>query len=230
MHPTSLAVTPAAFAPVVPALTLAGDTRSVSQRATRREVIGMSKSTRLAAAVLVFALLVPVLVAASHSTSVQHDGLLYLLATERDTYTMYEYVPMEFSVTNVSEEPMAVWHPCVGLGGMGFAIWDPIGPFHPEQEVIWFCCGCFPAAWTDTLGVGESYSRSLNWDMWHMYAEQLIWRGGTHTLEGKIDMATFPGSVSLADTLFLDFEVLEGAAGMPEGHETRWGRIKALYR
>jgi dimethylargininase len=33
MHPTSLAVTPAAYAPVAPALTLAGDTRSVRQQA-----------------------------------------------------------------------------------------------------------------------------------------------------------------------------------------------------
>ena len=37
MHPTSLAVTPAAFAPVAPALTLAGDTRSVSLPAMAEE-------------------------------------------------------------------------------------------------------------------------------------------------------------------------------------------------
>ena len=190
----------------------------------------MSNSTRSAVAALCLFLFLPALVVASHSTSVQHDGLLYFLATERDTYTMYENVPLEFSVTNVSDEPMAVYHPCAGLGGIGLAIWDPIGPFHPEQDVIWFCCGCFTEAWIDTLGVGESYSRSLNWDMWHMYAEQLIWRAGTHTLEGGIDMATFPGYESLADTLYLDFEVLEGAAGMPEGESVRWGRIKALYR
>ena len=189
----------------------------------------MSCRTSIAVAALWF-LLLPALVAASHSTSAEHDGLLYYLATERDTYTMYEYVPIEFSVTNVSGEPMVVWHPCVGLGGIGLAVWDPIGPFHPEQEVIWFCCGCFPESWVDTLGVGASYSRTRDWDMWHMYAEQLIWRAGTHTLEGRIDMDTFPGGTSLADTLFLDFEVLEGAAGMPASESIPWGRIKALYR
>jgi hypothetical protein len=230
MHPTSLAVTPAAFAPVAPASTLAGDTRFVRQRAALREVIGMSERTRFAAAALCLLALLPAVVAASHSTSVEHDGLFYYLATERDTYTMYEYVPIEFSVTNVSDQPIAVYHPCVGLGGIGLAIWDPVTPFHPESQIIWTCCGCFTESWIDTLGAGESYSRQKRWDMYHMGADQLIWRAGTHTLEGGIFMLTFPGYASLSDTLFLDFEVLDGAAGMPGDQAARWGGIKALYR
>lgn len=190
----------------------------------------MLQSTRSASAALGLLLLLPVLVAASHSTSVEQNGLLYFLATERDTYTMYEFVPTEFSVTNVSDQPMVIYHPCVGLGGLEFVIWDPIGPFHPEQDVIWFCCGCFTSTWIDTLDVGESYDRQRNWGMYHMYAEQLIWRPGTHTLEGGIRMYSLPGYEDLGYTLFLDFEVLEGAAGMPEGESIRWGRIKALYR
>jgi hypothetical protein len=185
--------------------------------------------TRTAIVALWF-LLSPAPALASHSISTQHDGLLYLLATERDSYTMYEDVPMEFSVTNVSEEPMVVWHPCVGLGGMSFTIWDPTGPFHPEQEVIWFCCGCFPEAWVDTLGVGDSYARSTSWDMWHIYAEQLIWRPGTHTLQGVVDVATFPDNGDLSEILLLDFEVGEAEAGLPQDEGGSWGRVKALYR
>ena len=51
MHPTSLAVTPAAFAHPAPALTLAGDTRSVRRRTGKRSLVLQTKRAIVAVSV-----------------------------------------------------------------------------------------------------------------------------------------------------------------------------------
>ncbi len=187
----------------------------------------MRPSTRVTVAIFGMLLLLPAQPAASHSSSAEQNGLHYFFETLRDTYTMHEDVPMEYTVTNITEEPMVVFHPCVGLGGMSFAVWDPVDPFHPESHVIWGCCGCFTSAWWDTLDPGESYSRQVTWDMENWHTEEPITRAGTYTLEGQFSASS--GDVSLCCVLVLEIEVLSGSTGLAEP-EHSWGNIKALYR
>jgi hypothetical protein len=197
------------------------------ERNGHEEEIGVGLACRHAVIALVLVILGPALLYATHSTVVEHDGLQYFLATERDTYTMYEFVPMDYIVTNITEEPIPIEHPCVGLGGISFVVWDPVTPFHPESEVVWFCCGCFTESWQDTLEPGASYTKHAEWDMYDLYREALIWRSGTYTIEGTFD--AWWGDLDLSQILELEIEILSGAASVPELPST-WGAIKALHR
>ena len=175
-------------------------------------------------------LLAAVPAAAVHSVSHEENGLLYWLATTQDTFSMYEYVPVECVVTNVSDATMVIEHPCGGLGGISVSIWNPGTPFHPDPMVMWGCCGCFTVTWIDSLGPGETYARQMVWDMYNMYTEQLIWLDGTYTLKAEILMSSFPEHADLSCELELPFEILECPTAVPEELRASWGHIKALYQ
>jgi hypothetical protein len=131
---------------------------------------------------------------------------------------------MEYVVTNATQEPMMIVHPCADLGWLEFGVWGPGAPSHPDGQIIWFCCGCFSMSWVDTLDAGESYSRQVTWHMYDLYAEEFIQQPGTYTLVG-----IFSAQGSLDQMLSLEIEVLPGAAELPEPLRS-WGNIKALYR
>jgi hypothetical protein len=174
-------------------------------------------------------LLVPLVALADHSVSVEQNGLRYFFSTAQDTYVTYEYVPMEFSVTNISGSPMELLLGC-GFPAICFAVWDPSGPFH-ESRIIWVSngCGCFPEPLYYTFGPGESFSDQVLWDMMNLWTEELIWRTGTHTLDGTLWSAQVVDGPNLDLTLSLEVEILPGAASAPEVCLT-WSTIKALYR
>jgi hypothetical protein len=173
-------------------------------------------------------LLVPATLSATHSVSHEEHGFRYYLATERDTYVTYEYVPIEFSVTNISGDKLAFFSPCSDIF-MCIMIWDPVGPFHPEPVVIWYDgCGCMDEVTGHTLEPDGSYVREPVWDMHNIYSGDPIWRTGTHTIEAGFSAFDLEWQ-SIGYTLTLDFEVLPGAASAQEPSET-WGTIKRLYR
>ncbi|MFH1501670.1 MAG: hypothetical protein ABIG03_01355 [Candidatus Eisenbacteria bacterium] len=173
-------------------------------------------------------LLIPAGLTASHSVSVEQNGLRYFLATERDTYVTYEYVPMELSVTNITGDTLELLSPCTGID-MCIRLWDPVTPFYPESVVIWGSgCGCFTAITPHTLGPGESFAITPVWDMYNVPNGQPIWRTGTHTIDADFGMWDWEWEW-LGYGLELEFDVLPGAASVPEVPAT-WGTIKALYR
>jgi hypothetical protein len=165
---------------------------------------------------------------ALHSVSHEANGFRYFLATERDTYFTYEYVPIEFSVTNISGDTLDFFSPCAGIF-MCVAVWDAGSPFHPEPEVVWFDgCGCFTEVTFHELEPDGFYLRQPVWDMYSLYTEELVFWTGTYGIEATFD-AYDPEWNSLGHTLWLDFELVSQAAGTPGAPET-WGAIKALYR
>jgi hypothetical protein len=179
--------------------------------------------------VLVAALIaLPATLSATHSVSHDEHGLRYYLATERDTYVTYEYVPIEFSVTNTAGETLGFFSPCSDIF-MCIIIWSPVGPFHPEPTVVWYDgCGCMAEITYHVLEPGASIVRERVWDMHGIYSGNLIWRTGTYTIEAEFS-AFDPEWQSIGYTLTLDFEIVPGAASAPEMPET-WGTIKSLYR
>jgi hypothetical protein len=186
----------------------------------------MRITRRLALVVGLF--LIPATALATHSVSHEEHGFRYYLATERDTFVTYEYVPIEFSVTNISGDTLNFFSPCSGIF-MCVMIWDAVGPFHPEPVVIWGDgCGCFTEITYHVLEPDGSYVREPVWDMYNMYTEEPIWRTGTHTIEAQFDAFDWDWQ-PLGYTLFLDFEVVPEAASAPELPDT-WGTIKSMYR
>jgi hypothetical protein len=194
------------------------------------EVKGMNTSTRPVAVVLAIFLLLPACAAATHDASWDENGLHYFFATTKDTFTMYEYVPIQYTVTNASQDTLIIEHPCAGLGGTDFAVWAPGTPFHPDPILVWGCCGCLDEDWFDySFEPGESYDRRLTWDMYDMYKETLITRPGTYRIDGTFRAYLWPGHISLRHSFSLYVEILGGAASISEETGT-WSTIKALYR
>jgi hypothetical protein len=194
------------------------------------EVEAMNASVRSAAVVLAALLLLPACAAATHSTSWDENGLHYFFATTKDTFTMYEYVPIEYTVTNTTQDTLIIEHPCSDLGGIDFAVWAPGTPFHPDPILVWGCCGCLDEDWfDDSFEPGESYDRQVNWGMYDMYHETLITRPGTYRLDGRFRAYLWPGRIPLAHAFSLYVEILAGAASVPEETGT-WSTIKAFYR
>ena len=181
----------------------------------------------LLVAALVVLLLISVSASATNSVSHEANGLRYFLSTERDTYFTYEYVPIEFSITNISGETLDFISPCSGVF-MCVAVWDAGTPFHPESEVVWFDgCGCFPEISYHSLEPDESYVRDPVWDMYNLYTEQLVFWTGTYRIEATFDAWDWE-SQPLGHVLSLEFELVSEAAAIPEMPGT-WGAIKALY-
>ena len=111
---------------------------------------------------------------------------------------------------------------CVG-------IWDAGSPFDPEPEVVWFDgCGCFTEITQHVLEPDGVYLREPVWDMYSLYTEQLVFWTGTYSIEATFDAFTYDYE-PLSHTLWLEFELVSEAAGMPGLPET-WGAIKGLYR
>jgi len=169
--------------------------------------------------------------AAAGSVYLEENGFAYFLWTERDTYATYEYVPIRFSVTNISGETIDYLSPCVGVH-MCLMIWDPlepINPWHPEPVVVWGDgCGCLTEVTEQSIGAGESYVREPVWDMQNMNTGTLIRRTGTHTLDATFRAYDYEYN-PIGCFLTLEFEVAPVAASAPELAPT-WGSIKALYR
>ncbi len=185
---------------------------------------------RLSLSIASLAVLLLMSVSASAINSVSHEanGFRYFLSTERDTYYTYEYVPIEFSVTNISGDTLDFVSPCVGIF-MCVAIWDAGSPFHPEPEVVWFDgCGCFTAITYHSLEPDGSYVREPVWDMYSLYTEELVFWTGTYSIEATFDAFDYDWE-PLGHTLWLEFELVSQAAAIPDVPET-WGSIKALYR
>ena len=186
----------------------------------------MNKSLR-AAVVLLTLPLFPMSAVAEHSASADTNGLHYYFATASDTYNFGEVIPIDYVVTNVSQETMFVHHPCDGVSGsFGYQIWAPGPPADPEPRVICGCCGCSPAIYTDwSFEPGESYSR-------HFDRNTISFpRPGTYTLDGWFNAWTGVGGeyVSLSYEFSLDFQLWGGPTGLAELEGT-WSTIKALYR
>jgi hypothetical protein len=230
MQPTSLAVTAAAgaaspLALAAPALTLAADTRSVRAREDEGGR-AMSKSIR-AAVVLLTVLLLPTSAASVHSASADSNGLHYYFATARDTYTIGEVIPIDYVVTNVSQDTMVIDHPCNGpSGSFGYQIWAPGPPADPEPRVIWGCCGCFPAMYRDwSFEPGETYSRHFD------RSTDNAPRPGSYTLDGWFGAWRVVGDEyePVGYEFSLDFQMLEAPTGLAELEGT-WSTIKALFR
>jgi hypothetical protein len=188
----------------------------------------MKRSTRSAAVVLAALLLLPASGAAVHGVSWDENGLNYFFATERDTYTMYENIPIWYTVTNTSGDTMLIEHPCQGLGGISFSVWTPVWQWHPVPTCVWGCCGCFDVMWVDEFGPGETYNRQVTWDM-YQFNGTLIPHAGSYRLDGEFRAWTYPENVSLCHAFSLYVEILPCPTIVPD--ETgSWGTIKALYR
>ncbi len=180
-----------------------------------------------AVVVLITVLLLPTSAVAEHSASADTNGLHYYFATASDTYNFGEVIPIDYVVTNVSQETMVVHHPCNGISGsFGYQIWAPGPPYDPEPRVICGCCGCFPAIFTDySFEPGEMYSM-------HFDRNTISFpRPGTYTLDGWFNAWTGVGGeyVSLSYEFSLDFQLWGGPTGLAELEGT-WSTIKALYR
>ena len=186
----------------------------------------MNKSMRAAALILTVVLL-PAIAAAAHSATADTNGLHYYFATARDTYTIGEVIPIEYVVTNVSQDTMIVDHPCGGpSGSFSYKIWAPGPPADPEPRVIWGCCGCIDEMYRDwSFEPGESYSREFIRDT------ENAPRAGMYTLDGKFNAARVVGDdyVDLGYEFSLDFQMLEAPTGLAEPEGT-WSTIKALFR
>jgi hypothetical protein len=178
-------------------------------------------------AVVVLAVLLPVGARAEHSAFADTNGLHYYFATASDTYNFGEVIPIDYVVTNVSEDTMIIDHPCNGISAsFGYQIWAPGPPYDPEPRVICGCCGCFPAIYRDySFEPGESYSR-------HFDRNTISFpRPGTYTLEGWFNAWRVVGTEyeSVSHDFSLDFELWGGPTGLAEPEAT-WGTIKALFR
>jgi hypothetical protein len=186
----------------------------------------MTKSMR-ATAVLLTLLVLATSAAAEHSASADTNGLHYYFATAQDTYTIGDLIPIEYVVTNVSQDTMVVDHPCGWPGGsFTYKVWAPGPPADPEPRVIWGCCGCSDEMYRDwSFEPGESYSREFSQDT------ENAPRVGTYTLEGRFNAARVVGDdyVNLRYYLSLDFQMIEDTTGLAELEGT-WSTIKALYR
>ena len=186
----------------------------------------MNKSMR-AAVVLLTMLLLPMSAVAEHSASADTNGLHYYFATASDTYNFGEVIPIDYVVTNVSQDTMVIDHPCNGISGsFGYQIWAPGPPADPEPRVICGCCGCFPAIYRDwSFEPGEMYSR-------HFDRSTISFpRPGMYTLDGSFNAWRVVGEEyeSVSYEFSLDFELWGGPTGLTE-LEGRWSTIKALYR
>jgi len=172
----------------------------------------------------------PTLVVAN-SVYLEQNGFAYFLSTERDTYATYEYVPVHFSVTNISGDTINYISPCSFVYTC-VMVWDPlepINPWHPEPVVVWGSgCFCDDELSQQSIGPGESYVRDSSWDMYNINTGTLIRRTGTHTLEASFSAYDYEYN-PLGCDLTLEFEVVPVAASAPEPVPS-WGAIKALYR
>ncbi len=174
-------------------------------------------------------LLSPTGALASHSVYEEANGFGFFLSTAKDTYVTYEYVPVEFTVTNVSGDTTYFYSPCTDIF-MCIGIWDPTTPFHPESEVVWgYGCGCFTEVTTHMLEPMGSYVRASTWDMVIWGTDDLIRRTGTYTIEATFEAYSMPDYEPIGHTLQLEFEVLSGAAAVPD-YPSSWGVIKSLFR
>jgi len=182
----------------------------------------MNKSARAMFMVLTLVLLSTSAVA-ENSAWADTNGLHYYFATASDTYDFGDVIPIDYVVTNVSGDSMAVFHPCGSPpGSFGYQIWAPGPPADPDPRVICGCCGCIDEIYGEWFGAGESYIR-------HFDRSTLSFpRPGTYTLDGWFNAWT-EDYVSLRYDFSLDFELIGGPTGTAE-FEGAWGTIKALYR
>jgi len=179
-----------------------------------------------AALVLLTSLLLPMSAAAEHSASADTNGLHYYFATANDTLVFGEVMPIDWVVTNVSEDSILVYFPCSGPGNsFTYQIWAPGPPADPAPRVICGCCACFPVVGWDWFEPGEVYSRHF------VRNTETFPRPGTYTLDGWFSAWTMVGGeqVPLSYGFSLDFQLWGGPTGLVEP-EVTWSTIKALYR
>jgi hypothetical protein len=190
----------------------------------------MNAIVRSAAKVAAVLLLVPACAGAAHSVSWDENGLNYYFATTKDTFVMYENVPMEYIVTNTSDDTLAVWLSCYyHLPDIEFGVWGPGNPWHPDS-ILYYSTGCADSPWLDyEFAPGEAYAKQVNWGMTDPQHNTLIRRGGTHRLVGMFFAELYPSQQRIDHNFSLEIEILSGAAGAPEPMGS-WGAIKALYR
>ena len=186
----------------------------------------MNKNMPTAAALLTV-LLLSVVATAEYSASADTNGLHYYFATANDTVIFGDVIPIDWVVTNVSQDTMVVAHPCGGpSASFSYLIWAPGPPADPEPRVICGCCGCIDEMYYDlSFEPGESYSR-------HFDRNTISFpRPGTYTLDGFFSAWRVVGEEyqSVSHGFSLDFQMLGGPTGLPELDGT-WSTIKALYR
>jgi hypothetical protein len=159
---------------------------------------------------------------AVNSNEIEHAGLLHHIATDFYQYALADSVRVTYTVTNVTENTMLFE---VSYGSC--PVW--IRVYNPENVRIQsYPSGCSDQTGMVTLLPGESLLLEFAWDQvdrstwpWHPIEEP-----GVYTLQGRlvaIDTAIY-------FAIYLPIEVVDMPASIPDGRQTTWGTIKALYR
>jgi len=155
---------------------------------------------------------------ATNSASIEYNGILHYIETDKYAYELPEYVSIQYTATNVSGAPIwLVWSYCCS------PVW--VYALDPDMQVWWSDPrACFAVECDDTLQPGEAYTRSAVWDMYNPTTGEMVSQEGVYTIRGRLKVQT-----PFRFEIDLPIEITERTTGAPEEGAT-WGRIKALYR